>query len=361
MAARTWIVPTLLFALASGTARAAPTAGQSDTFDNGDLMSWEQGMVDSITGEATGGPDGANDGYIQVTSTGGSMQNSRMTVFNTAIRWTGNWLTPEIGQVDVHLKNDSAQALQIRLKFESGIARVYSLAQTVPADGQWALYSFSLAPGSFEGPGDPKAVLSSVTTFRIEHNPNAIHPPPVIAAVLGIDNVTAAAATWTCGNATVDGFEVCDGSDLDSTTCADLAGFDDGTLACAADCMTFDTTGCTECGDGTCEGNETEVSCPADCTPPDVCGDGQITGNEVCEPADLQGETCQSQGFDRGTLACASSCLSFDTTGCENCPGGDCDGDDGGCSCRAAAAGRTAGVLAVLFVLVLFALRRRHG
>ena len=55
------------------------------------------------------------------------------------------------------------------------------------------------------------------------------------------------------------------------------------------------------------------------CTPAvkgsEFCGDGVIGAAEACEPADLNGETCESQGFATGTLGCAADC-SFDTSGC---------------------------------------------
>jgi hypothetical protein len=41
---------------------------------------------------------------------------------------------------------------------------------------------------------------------------------------------------------------------------------------------------------------------------------------EVCDGADLNGETCASQGFASGTLACLSDCSGFDTSGCSNVP-----------------------------------------
>ncbi len=48
-----------------------------------------------------------------------------------------------------------------------------------------------------------------------------------------------------------------------------------------------------------------------------VCGNGVIEPPEVCDGANLGGETCESQGFPNGgTLACAANCLSFDTSGC---------------------------------------------
>ncbi len=53
----------------------------------------------------------------------------------------------------------------------------------------------------------------------------------------------------TCGNGAVDGDEVCDGTKLDGKTCVSqgLAG---GTLACQADCKTFDLSGCTWAASG---------------------------------------------------------------------------------------------------------------
>ncbi|MGD2116382.1 MAG: hypothetical protein PVG07_15110, partial [Acidobacteriota bacterium] len=47
-----------------------------------------------------------------------------------------------------------------------------------------------------------------------------------------------------------------------------------------------------------------------------VCGNGVIEAGEVCDGANLGGETCQSQGFTGGTLACNASCTGFDTSGC---------------------------------------------
>jgi hypothetical protein len=57
------------------------------------------------------------------------------------------------------------------------------------------------------------------------------------------------------------------------------------------------------------------------------CGNGIIDGDEVCDFPDLDGETCQSQGFDAGELQCSSSCQSYDTSTCWNyaCPNGICE------------------------------------
>ncbi len=52
-----------------------------------------------------------------------------------------------------------------------------------------------------------------------------------------------------------------------------------------------------------------------------TCGNGVVDPGEVCDGADLGGETCASQGCTGGgTLACLSDCSGFDTTGCFDCP-----------------------------------------
>lgn len=46
-----------------------------------------------------------------------------------------------------------------------------------------------------------------------------------------------------------------------------------------------------------------------------ICGDGVIEGPEDCEREDLNGETCESLGYQSGTLSCDIAC-DFDTSGC---------------------------------------------
>ena len=140
--------------------------------------------------------------------------------------------------------------------------------------------------------------------------------------------------------------ETCDGAELDGQTCVSLDYYG-GALACAADC-TLDTTSCEtvgRCGDGivqnahgeTCDGAELggqtcvglgyyggTLACAADCTlllAPCVaagrCGDGilQAAHDETCDGASLDGETCVTQGYYGGTLACAADC-SLNLTSC---------------------------------------------
>lgn len=65
-------------------------------------------------------------------------------------------------------------------------------------------------------------------------------------------------------------------------------------------------------GGGPSTGGGNEGGAPAS------CGDGVLNGGETCDGAQLGGATCVSQGFDSGTLACNSNCLSYNTAGCSN-------------------------------------------
>ncbi|MFH1807181.1 MAG: Dickkopf N-terminal cysteine-rich domain-containing protein [Pseudomonadota bacterium] len=75
-----------------------------------------------------------------------------------------------------------------------------------------------------------------------------------------------------------------------------------------------------------------------------VCGNERQERDELCDGADLDGQSCDSLGFGSGTLACAENCLDFDRQGCAAPSGcGDnqragvevCDGSDlGGASCE---------------------------
>ncbi len=155
--------------------------------------------------------------------------------------------------------------------------------------------------------------------------------------------------TASCGDNDLGASEACDGSDFGEKTCESL-GFGPGSLSCASDCSSVDTSACgapASCGDGTKDGVETcdgadlggqtcagvglgsgnlgcQLNClgfdSSNCSGPATCGNGQKDGVEVCDGPDLGGATCESAGFGTGPLACASNCIVFDTSGCVCAP-----------------------------------------
>jgi len=175
----------------------------------------------------------------------------------------------------------------------------------------------------------------------------------------------------TCGNGVVETGEQCDGSDLGGESCL-TRGFESGSLGCTAQC-TFDVSDCDStgpvCGNAILETGEEcdrgqlggatclslyfmggQLGCSDSCrydtsnciSEVVVCGDGVADGLEDCDGLDLGGETCESLGFDSGTLACGPGCA-FDDSGCHSNPCGNglidageqCDTDNfGGETCQ---------------------------
>ena len=174
---------------------------------------------------------------------------------------------------------------------------------------------------------------------------------------LGVDSSTDSGTN--CGNDIIEPPEACDGVDLGGQSCTSQ-GFTSGTLACAGDCMGFDTTGCAACGDSVVGGTEAcdgtdlagedctsigmgfvggTLGCMGDCTfdvsgcmAPPNCGNGVIEAGmgEECEGTDLGGGTCSSATtgtLNMGNLACTAGCV-FDTSGCYQCGNGMVEGPE---------------------------------
>lgn len=60
-----------------------------------------------------------------------------------------------------------------------------------------------------------------------------------------------------------------------------------------------------------------------------ICGNGLIDVGESCDTDNLNGQTCQSRGYDSGSLACNSNCQ-FDTSQCTTTPPPDNNPGGGG-------------------------------
>jgi parallel beta-helix repeat protein len=183
---------------------------------------------------------------------------------------------------------------------------------------------------------------------------------------------TGSCVSGRCGDGVITSAcgEVCDGTNVGGATCA-ARGCTGGTPTCNASCsaISYSTcTGCPVCGNGIKETGEqcdgaalggatcqtlgfycstgSGLTCKSDCTYntgsciTGSCGDGIIAAScgEVCDGSNLGGQSCQTKGFDSGTLACSSNCTSFNTTNCVHCnnnhvcdPGENCNSCPGDC------------------------------
>ena len=61
------------------------------------------------------------------------------------------------------------------------------------------------------------------------------------------------------------------------------------------------------------------MSATDDTGPASGCGNGIAEPDEDCDGRELASDTCDSFGFDGGTLACTDACA-YDTTACRNLP-----------------------------------------
>lgn len=95
---------------------------------------------------------------------------------------------------------------------------------------------------------------------------------------------------------------------------------------------------CATAGDGSSDPDGGRTDGPG---PGPTCGDNVVDPGEACDGTNLNGQDCQSQGFEGGILACDVSTCSLVTDNCYRCGDGTrngdelCDGADlGGATCE---------------------------
>jgi hypothetical protein len=180
----------------------AITFGQTDTFQDGTLQNWGPSGVSPMN-VSTGGPAGAGDRYYQFTSTGTGTVGSHLATYNYQHQWAGNYLTAGVNRVDVDLKNPSSSTLYIRaVIFDpffnnagAGEQWTSSIPAVLPADGGiWHHFRFSLLEPdmlhSF-GTASYASTFGNVARLMFRHDTVGSDDGDVIAASLGLDNVTA--------------------------------------------------------------------------------------------------------------------------------------------------------------------------
>jgi len=186
----------LLAALAWGTCSSSGMAAtlHVDDFQSGTTLGWQGSSFSPPTWQSTGGPMGDGDGYLRVPS------GTNLASHNSLEDWTGDYANIGAASIEVDLRNATgSQPLAMRLVlFGPGSLNdrwTSTVSQTVPADGIWRPYEFSLAEdaltwvGLFGSPSY-QALMSSVLRVMLRHDPGTpSFGGSGVSATLGIDNI----------------------------------------------------------------------------------------------------------------------------------------------------------------------------
>jgi hypothetical protein len=191
----------IVFSLAvvlSATSAFGVVIGQVDTFQDG-LDNW-QGGVGGFSVAPTGGPAGAGDQYLQLSS-GASPLPPRLVGFNDS-QWLGNFTAAGVTAVAMDLLNTGTTPLTMRVAIREGTsgsttpgyATSNADAFILPADGQWHHAVFDLDAASLTGFNSPQPLatdLANVKDFRILESAAPSGVGDMVTAQVGVDNVTA--------------------------------------------------------------------------------------------------------------------------------------------------------------------------
>lgn len=192
---------------------AAVVLGQTDTFEDGTTQGWIVNVLGlgvhpaPPANVATGGPAGADDNFLLLTSIGGQAAGSRMTVNNGA-QWSGDYLAAGIGAISMSVNNLGTNDLFLRLLFEDPMAGpptnlAFSTDPVIVAAGTgWQSIVFPIAPTDLTAlNGTVLDALTGTTLLRLYHSVAPGFPGDPIVAQLGVDNIQAQApipepGTW---------------------------------------------------------------------------------------------------------------------------------------------------------------------
>jgi hypothetical protein len=179
------------------TAAAYPiTPNQVDNFQDGTTQNWTGGSLDPIQPSIlSGGFGGSTDNFLRVVSSGSITAGGKLVFFNIT-QWAGNYITANIVNISMRIRNSGTTLLNLRVAF-NGTAGWFVSTNPVNLnpDGVWKIISFPVNPAALTGTGDPNTTLSGVTAFRILHTSTANFTGEPIVAQLDVDDITAESLT----------------------------------------------------------------------------------------------------------------------------------------------------------------------
>jgi hypothetical protein len=188
--ARSAALAAVLAALCLNPAQAI-TLGHVDTFEGGSTQGWGSGANNGLPPTlASGGMQGADDHFLLVSASGVHGPGGKLVAL-AGDAWTGDFIAAGVNGLTMDLINLGSTDLSLRLYLLGGPGQsaLTLSAASLPAGSGWTHVVFDIAPAALVGSVLP--TLANVSGLRLYHGPDAIYPGTDIAALLGIDNVTA--------------------------------------------------------------------------------------------------------------------------------------------------------------------------
>jgi hypothetical protein len=197
------LTATLLLGLTEAPRTLGVILGQTDTFEDGTTQGWVVGLLGAAhpappVNIPTGGPAGADDNFLLLTSVGGTGPGSRLSVINFAAQWAGDYLAADVGVIQMDLRNFGGSDLTLRLLIANPLGgpptdfAFSTVPRLLPAGGGWTRVAFPIAPTDLTaGLGDVNAALTTATELRLYHSVDPAFPGGEIVAQLGVDNIRA--------------------------------------------------------------------------------------------------------------------------------------------------------------------------
>jgi hypothetical protein len=152
-----------------------------------------------------GGPLGAGDNYLRLTSVAGAEGGSRLSVSNFS-QWADDYIAAGVTAITMSANNIGNTDLFLRLAFEDPIPGppmniAYSSDPIfIEAGSGWTTLTFPVGLSFLTaGLGDIETALRNTTLIRLYHSevdnfPNPVFPIESITAQLGVDNIAAVTA-----------------------------------------------------------------------------------------------------------------------------------------------------------------------
>lgn len=159
-------------------------------------MNWTGGATESNV--PNGGPLGAGDNYLLVTSTGLGGPGSRLATYND-FQWAGDYLSQNVTGIQVDVANFSDDPIHLRAFLMFGPGGFFTSTDPIiiPADGLWHQIYFGMTASDLtavDGGWDLNETLADLPRLMIRHQegePGGIGAPLPFAGAMGLDNITA--------------------------------------------------------------------------------------------------------------------------------------------------------------------------